>query len=355
MEGESTSLSQAAARLPRRALAQASDLIRVTALLILHPAALYLPRSWALRIADSAGSLMELSPLGGRMRQWMRMTFPHAEDPDRLAREWLRRPFRDYITSTRVAEAGESDADWTIESRNEPAILTDPSQSVIIATGHFSRQACGAVFAPSVCPKGLVSVVAPVEQASQGARAMRIRVQLGEMVKGIRELRKGRVEFVEVGARGIATKLLQLMRGPNKLLVMSVDVPWPKNRSGGYDRPFAGHATQHFALGTARLSRATQCPIVVCVPYLDGDKIIMEWSEPIPPADARDDSADQRVTDQMLDVIERAVGRRPGQYVLAVGHDRYWDPKTETWNMLGAHRLAAESPAKAARAVTTSA
>jgi hypothetical protein len=287
------------------------------------------------------------------MRHWMRAAFPYAENADRIAREWLRRPFRDYVLSTRVAERGETEADWMLDMRNEPPILKDPTKSVIIATGHFTRQACAAVFAPTVCPKGLVSVVAPVEQASQGARSLRIRVQLGEMVKGIRELRKGQVEFVEVGGRGVATRLLQLMRGPNKLLVMSVDVPWPKNRSGGYDRSFAGHATQHFALGTARLSRVTQCPIVVCVPFLDGDKIVMEWSDPIPAPDSRDADADERITNAMLDTIERAVGKRPGQYVLAIGHDRYWDPKTETWNTLVTATPAAVEPIKRAQATTT--
>ncbi|QGZ97091.1 lysophospholipid acyltransferase family protein [Terricaulis silvestris] len=352
MSGETTTLWDGMIRLPRRLFGQASDIVRVFELALLYLAALYLPKSWALVFADAAGSLISLSPLGGRTRQWMRSTFPAAEDTDKLAREWLRRPFRDHVVVTRIAENRETADQWRVEQRNPPAILREPGKSVLIVIGHFSRQAVAAVFSPLACPKKLVSVVAPVEQGTHDARALRIRVQLGEMVKAIRRLRNDDVEVVEVSGRSVATRLLHSLREPDKVMIISADVPWPKGRSAGHERPFAGHSSQNFALGGARLSRLAQCPIVMCVPFLDGDRIVLEWSDPLMPAAAGDADSDVRVTNEMLDTIERAVGERPGQYVLAVGHDRYWDPKTGTWQMPVAETVAAPAPAKAAEAAT---
>lgn len=315
---------------PRKLVAQAGDLIRVSELLVLHPVAKYLPARWAYGLADLSGWVMTLSPVGARARRALHAAFPRA-DQRTLVREWLGRPFRDYVTATRVA-AGRDDAEgWRIESRNTPAILSEPGKSVIIATGHFSRQSMTGVYMRKYTPKNTVVVVAELEQDSaQRARRLRVKLQLGEMVRGIARLRKGAVEFVEVGGRSVAAKLLHRLARSETILVVAADAPWPKSRTGSHERPFAGHAKYNVALGTVRLARYAQCPIVTCVSFMDTDGgIVMEWSDPIAPP--QDTDGEIRITDQMLDTFERAIGRHPGQYVLSIGSERYWNPETERW------------------------
>jgi lauroyl/myristoyl acyltransferase len=140
------------------------------------------------------------------------------------------------------------------------------------------------------------------------------------------------VELVEVGLPGVAGRLLEHLKQPGNLVIIAVDAPWPADRPGSFERPFAGHENQSFATGASRLARLAQCPIVTCVSYLEDDgRIVLEWDEPVPPPPAADRSADVRVTSGLLDTIERAVGRRPTQYVLKIGDDRQWDPTTEQW------------------------
>jgi hypothetical protein len=47
---------------------------------------------------------------------------------------------------------------------------------------------------------------------------------------------------------------------------------------------------------------------------------------------ARDDeAADVRITNEILDWIERRIGERPDQYVESFGHDRRWSPTAKCW------------------------
>jgi lauroyl/myristoyl acyltransferase len=321
-----------AIRLPGKAIAQAGDLIRVFEFLLLRPAAQYLPKSWAYGLADFSGWILSLTPAGARARRSMRAAFPAANERA-LAREWLGRPFRDYVTATRVADGRDNPNEWRIESRNQPAILNEPGKSVIVATAHVSRQSMTGLYLPGVTPKKIAVVIAELEpDAMQRARKMRVRMQLGEMIRGLTRLRNGAIEFIEVGAKSVATKLLHRLIRSETVLVLAVDAPWPRSKTGSYERPFAGHANHNVALGTARLARYAQCPIVICVSFLDTDgHIVVEWSDPIAPPAPDDAAAEVRITDLMLDTFENAIGRHPGQYVLAIGEDRYWDPKTERW------------------------
>jgi lauroyl/myristoyl acyltransferase len=315
----------------RHAAGQAGDATRASALLLLRPASRHLPRRWAFAIADAAGWTLSLLPLGGRLRRWMNAAFPYAQNTDDLALEWLRRPFRDFVVATRVVEGRETADDWAVEMHNAPALLRTPGASAIIVTGHFSRQAMGAIYAPATTPKDFVTVVAPLDRAARDPRALRVRMQLSEMLEGVTRLRKGRMEAVEVTGRGAAARLLRFLKRPDTLLVVAADIPWAKARPGGYERPFAGYATQNFAVGAARLSRLSQCPIVICLPCLDGDRMVLEWSDPIAPAAISDSDSDVRVTDVILDTLERAIALRPGQYVLSIGRDRYWNPHLQRW------------------------
>lgn len=326
---------------------QAGDTFRVIAFLLLYPAATYLPRSWAMGLADAAGAFFAMSPIGARVRRSMRTTFPSAGDTGKIAREWLGRPFRDYVIVRRLVARREIAVRWSIESRDAPAILREPNQSVIVATGHFSRQAMTGVYMPKFIPKKLAAVIAPLDRHAHNARGLRLRLQLGEMMNAIRRVRDDDVDVVEVGGAGVVTRLLKHLKQPGGVVVIATDAATTNRRAGGFERPFAGHASQSFALGTARLSRLSQCPIVTCVPFLDDDdNVVLEWGEAIPaPADP---DADARVTSAILDRFERAIGRRPGQYVLPIGEERQWRGPVEGWTTPPNQLPVAPAPAASA-------
>jgi hypothetical protein len=183
----------------------------------------------------------------------------------------------------------------------------------------------------TLLPKPMVTAIANVD-ASLKPRALRLRLQLGEMMRGITLLRDGDVDIVRIGRPGALGRLARYFKGPGALIVLGSDSISSSGREGGLDRPFAGHASASFALGTARLARMSQCPIVTCVPYLEANgRIVVEWGELIAPAARHDEDADIRVTNAILDVFERAVGQRPGQYVLPIGSARSWDAGAQCW------------------------
>ncbi|MGD9982319.1 MAG: hypothetical protein AB7H66_12970 [Hyphomonadaceae bacterium] len=325
---------------------QVGDVLRVLAFSILRPVAKYLPRAWAMGLADSAGYVFHVSPLGGRVRREMRTAFPSA-DANALALEWLRRPFRDYVAATQIVEGRDEPASWCIEQRNVPAALLDSDQSFIVATGHFSREAMSSLYVPSIIPKKLITVIASVDRKPSDPRGLRLCQQMTEMMNGIRHVRQGDVEIAEVGAPGVVVHFLKHLKRPGGALLIASDGLWSKDKSGGYERPFAGHAARNVALGTAWLSRMSQRPIVPCVSILGGDRrVIVEWGDPIPPADKADTGADARVMDAILSRLERAVGRHPGQYVLPIGDERRWSETAQSWVDLAGEPSVAQTDAR---------
>jgi lauroyl/myristoyl acyltransferase len=157
-------------------------------------------------------------------------------------------------------------------------------------------------------------------------------LQMRELRKGMELVRGGDIDIADVAGKGFLVRLLRHLRDPGGAVIIATDAAWHGARDGGYTRPFAAFGAQTFHLGTARLARLSQRPIVTCVPFLDGDRrVVMEWSPVIQPP-ARDDAgADVRITDEILDWIERRIGERPGQYVESFGHDRRWSPAAKCW------------------------
>jgi lauroyl/myristoyl acyltransferase len=328
------------------AAAQVAESYRVGAFAVLHVASAYLPRSWAMALADAVGLGIMASPVGRRTRRAMRDMFQWSGgDADAIAREYVTRPFRDFVIARRISERSEIPANWIVESRGEPAILHDPKASLIIAGGHYSREAMSVLYVPRIIPKRLQTVVAATDSA-RTLRDLRLRMQLGAMREGIRTVREGDVEIIEPGKPSAVANMLRHLRVPGSAIIIASDASWPKTAPGGFDRPYAGYATNHFALGTARMARLSQCPVVACVPFLDPDgHVVIEWGELIP-APARDDeAADVRITNSILDTFERAVGRRPGQYVLPIGSGRRWSAVAECWVDVASEPAAAPLPA----------
>jgi lauroyl/myristoyl acyltransferase len=189
-----------------------------------------------------------------------------------------------------------------------------------------------ALYVPRIIPKRLATVIAEIEPKPKSARARRLRLQLAEMVDGIRRLRNGDVEIVRVNGGSIFGKLLNVLRGPGGVVIIATDASWPTSKPGGFERPFASFASHGFALGTARMARLAQCPIVTCVPFLDEQGgVTLQWGEVIPAPDRKDADADLRISNLILDDMERAVGSRPGQYVQPIGHERSWDAVARCW------------------------
>lgn len=316
----------------RDALAQGVEALRAAMFAMLTVVARRAPRSWGLRLASVFQGVLAISPIGVRARQVMRTTFPAEKHAiAKRASDWLGRPFRDHVIAVRMASGREPLHDWVVESRNAPPIIGDPNASYIIATGHFSREAMTGLYLPRVIEKRLATVVAPMTQAKD-ARGLRVRLQMREMRAGITFVRNGDVDIADVGGKSFLVRLLNHLREPGGAVIIASDATWGSHHAGSYTRPFAGFSAQSFALGTARLARLSQRPIATCVPFLNGDgRVVMEWG-PVIPAPARNDSdADIRVTDEILDWIERRIGERPDQYVLSFGADRRWSPVAKCW------------------------
>ncbi|MEZ5962180.1 MAG: hypothetical protein R3C30_17405 [Hyphomonadaceae bacterium] len=261
----------------------------------------------------------------------MAAAFPEL-DAQRTAHEWITRTGRDYVAMRRLIAGRDTVAQRPVRSQNEPALLREPGQSVIIALGHFSREAFIGLYKAGAVPKQLAATIAPIEPHRWRPRGLRIKLQVTAIMKGIKVARDGDVEVIPFDGPGALIRLMKHLRRPNTAVTISTDAILEGGRDGGLDRPFAGHRSLSFAPGTARLSRLSQRPILACVPYLDerGD-LAIEWADPIA-APARDDeAADTRVTNEILDFFERAIGKRPGQYVLSIGHARHWDHSSQSW------------------------
>lgn len=111
-----------------------------------------------------------------------------------------------------------------------------------------------------------------------------------------------------------------------------VDAPWRKNVRGSFARPFASRSNQWFATGAARLARAAQCPIVLCLSYLDETGIVtFEWVRVIDPPAEQDADADVRISNMLLDDIEAAIGRYPTQYVIDFLGTRRLERRSRQW------------------------
>ncbi len=119
---------------------------------------------------------------------------------------------------------------------------------------------------------------------------------------------------------------------PGCQAIVAVDAYLEEVRRSAYTRPFAGMRARAFSIGSAVFSRMAQCPIVACAPFVDENgTIVLEWGPVIPPPRRDEEAADLRTTNALLDFLEKAVGRRPTQYIFYIGEDRRWNPVFETW------------------------
>lgn len=304
-------------------------------LVLLLPAADFLPRGGAMLVARGLAWLITIGTMRGlRARRSRRRSFGGSNtDALRAARAWIETSLRDFVYVRRLFCSREAmPGPKVVETGSEHARrLRAEGGPLIFATGHFVRQAMHALYMPQATPGVLGFVVAPMPQPSWRPSAMRARLVFGQMQECIRKSRAGVLCEVVAGSGKATRSLIRHLQDDRQIVIVHVDAPWKAERSG-YKRPFAGHAQRVFSVGIARLARITQTPIVVCIPYQTAEgHTVLEWHDPILPPPPTETEADERVTDQMLNAIESAVGRRPEQYVLDVFGTRRWNASAGRW------------------------
>ena len=104
-------------------------------------------------------------------------------------------------------------------------------------------------------------------------------------------------------------------------------------------RPFLGQEGMPIYLGAARIARLSGAAILPMVPiWTEDDGLVIEWGQPIEPATSGLREDDIAVHNQVLDQIEKAIGRNLLNYTfkhfLFEPTQRSWNPATDAWERL---------------------
>lgn len=246
---------------------------------------------------------------------------------------YLAQPFCSFAIAARILAGCENHRIWPIRERAGEDLLSlrRSGRSYIVATGHFRRESTLMIYREDICPGRIVNVSAALLPPSARPRHLRQRLQLRQMLDTLKFSRQD-ITIAWVGAP--ARRLLRDLERPGCQLVVAADAVWQSSGCSGFRRAFAGMRSQKFSLGPAALSRLAQVPIVPVATFIDEDGTIgVEWGSVIPPPKRHDAKADLNTSNQILDYLENAIGRRPCQYVLYIGEERRWDPESEVWTL----------------------
>jgi lauroyl/myristoyl acyltransferase len=304
-------------------------------LLVLRPAADWFPRKVATGMAQFVGLVIALSPTRGRTAyNTMRSAFGYSRSKAFwAAQQWLARPFLDFVVLRRVLRGREKCTQWKhTEIGSEAARdIKESGQSFIVACAHFSQQSRLALLLPDVLNNPYV-VMNPYPPRSLKPLAYRLRLQFGQLFEATQCVRGGAVDLLIAGAGARwFPRIVECLRQPGNTVLIHSDA----YRTVGHrvlTRDFAGLRSFRFAVGTAVIARLAQCPIVPCTTLVrDDETIVIEWGTPIQPPAVDDKAADVRITGQLVDHIERAIGSKPEQYVLAIGASRRWNAAKDRW------------------------
>lgn len=304
-------------------------------LLILRPAADWLPRRWAFALARACGRIHAAMPFYGR-RKYDVVKRTLRNDPKKarlLTAAILSRHFIDFVMFRRYLRGRENIEELPVVESNVQIVaeLRRSSTPYIVITGHFSRYTVMPLYLSRIIPQRIISIVnAPVPKSLHPQKIW-LRAHFGQMLAFLARVRPD-MQFLFPGNSDLFKKLIRGMKQPDNTLVVAVDAPWDKQRPGSIIRAFAGRKSAGFATGAARLSRMTQCPMVLCIPHLnDHGQINLDWIRLIEPPDPKDANADIVNTNLLLDDIEHAIGLYPDQYVIDVFGQRTWDCETQRW------------------------
>ena len=315
----------------------ADDLLRAFLMgVVLRLSADFLPKENALIVARWCGAAMLRIPSSGKsVVTTMKRAFLMEEDEAMpRAREYLSLPFVSFVVYRRLLTGREQIDKWVIEEENsdEVCLLRKSGQSFIVAAGHFARHAIIALYLRRTTPGPLLASVGPLPDIRWRPSTIRIRVQYGQLLQGIRHVRPD-ADLVFAGANGAGRKLLGHFRTAGATAIVTADAFWDSESSGSVVRPFTGHRSHAFATGATTLGRLVQCPVIPCVPYFkeDDGALVFKWGKLIPPPDRRNKEADIENTNAIVDFFETEVGLRPTQYVLYIGDSRCWNTELKRW------------------------
>lgn len=319
-----------------RALASVMDWARYLAdRLIVIPAADLLPRGSALAVADLIGYIDALVPAGTTAtarNEMIAATGEHAWRAYRNTAIRLAAPRRDLVVLRRVRRGREHPREWTVRLVNAQRTwaMIAAGRPFVWSEAHFAHAPdLATVLYPGLA--GGLSLFAPVPARRLSARALRERLQNQTMYGLWDKLRaqpENRLPFA--GTKGVVSALIEEVRRPGGKANLLFDASWETR--GAYRRAFAGMADRGFALGTARIARLAQCPIVFSFAVWESDRSVrFEWGPWIEPPPIDDEAADRAVVDKLVEAAELVVARYPAQYLHPIGHERAWDPATGRW------------------------
>ena len=302
---------------------------------LLTPAARWLPRGWAMALADAVGLLLLVLPRSG-LQAYCEVARAFDLGPVRnglTAWRRLARPMRDFVFFGRLLHGREEDLGRRLVERNADGVshLRAAGESFIVATAHVSREATAGLYYP-LHPSGhRINVIAPVPTRVASVGERRAQLYYGTACKALALDLFGQLEQVFVSPEHArpGLEISRKLRDKGTIAYIHVDAPWSwrKAERGVHERPFAGACSQVFATGIGRLARAARCPIVTCIPYLQDDhSIVLEWGTPFHPGDD-----DVETLNTLLDTIEVAVAKRPEQYMLQIGRGRRWKQQLRRW------------------------
>jgi lauroyl/myristoyl acyltransferase len=332
----------------RQMRATAASAVQAAALsLVLRPASDWLPSRVARGLAQLIGLIIAVSPTRGHFTySFMRKTFgsPRAR-AFAATHQLLALPFCDFVVLRRVANHREDISKWKVEERGHEAIeqIRKSGQPFLLATAHFSRESAIAIFLPSIVPHRIGLVAAPVPPGCWDPLTIGMRLRYGQLLDALKVMRPCDLDFLFTG--GSFSRLDKRLREEGNVIILNVDAYWlgggPYTRGretlserktrGTFVRPFAGHETYRVATGAAHAARLAQCPIVPCVTFIEDRRRVVEWGKPICPPLPSDREGDVRITNEVLDHMECAVGTRPTQYVLNLGNSRCWNQSELRW------------------------
>jgi lauroyl/myristoyl acyltransferase len=305
-------------------------------LFVLRPAAAALPYARAMAVARFLGHAHAMLPGYGHAR--VRPIGETFGVGDQIAAQLTARQSSRLLCDSvalRRALRGAADMDrHRIVQRKDPSVdrVLQSGESFILTTGHFSREAFMALSRLDVLPHSILSVSLPPTAVGLHPLTWWLSYHYGQILECSRALRP-EIEFVYPDRSSAYRRVVEALSAENRVVLIHADAPVP---AGGatYSRPFAGLGLRRFSLATGRLSRSTRRPIVVCLPWIQDDgTLVLDWTRAIEPAGVDDASADQRVMDQVLDDIERAIGLHPDQYLMEFLGTRRWDASAERWVM----------------------
>lgn len=321
----------------RWALAALEDIVRIAAFqLLLRPAARFLPRSWGMALADAVAWVLLTSPRPGihAIREARSAFGGSFLQSLLLARRWLATPLRDFHVMNRILLGREDPSVWTVREENTAAVdqLRSAGTPFMVAVGHVARESMVPLYMRTIAPGPVIHVGAAVP-AAVSLDKLRTRLLHKTNLDVAAKVYGPELQFVYVGPEhpSPALPVAKKLRKPGSIVYIHVDAPWAWRGTdrGSFERPFAGERHRIFSLGAARLARLAKCPIVLCLPRVEGHQtVVLEWGEPLT---VPDEASDIPVMNALLDRLETAVGFLPEQYVLPFGSDRNWNASLQRW------------------------